>query len=212
MPESLKSLADKLHANVRSRVIELPVTDSDAELRRYYGLMDVFVHVSEKGESFGMVLCEAMLCGLPVITMSTPLRDNSQVEVVPNRRAGILVQNRSELIRAMLAIQKDESTFQSMRQHGPEWVSRTYDISVVNQILLKLARIALGSSSHNDLARCLAADPNLVSEAPPGLYLDLAKAAELQLSLKNRLLTPLVNQPISRRAIGFARTLQSRIR
>lgn len=84
LPESLQAMVSKLPEAIRSRIIELPMTDSDEELSRYYGLMDVFVHVSEKGESFGMVLCEAMLSGAPVTTLSTPLRDNSQIEVVPN--------------------------------------------------------------------------------------------------------------------------------
>ena len=48
--------------------------------------MDGFLHVSRIGESFGMVLCEAMLCGVPVVTLSTPLKDNSQLEVVGPRR------------------------------------------------------------------------------------------------------------------------------
>lgn len=212
LPESLKGLVAKLPSGICSRVIELPITDSDAELRRYYSLMDVFVHVSEKGESFGMVLCEAMLCGIPVITMSTPLRDNSQIEVVSNAKTGLVVRNRPQLISAMMDIQKNKAAFQSMRQNAPESVIERYDIPVVNRLLLTLATIALASSSSQDLTRRLAATPEIISAAPSTLYSDLLKDASLQPSFTDRVLTPLVNQPISRRAITLARAVQSRMR
>ena len=212
MPEPMHALAAKLPADIRSRVAELPATDSDVELRRYYSVMDVFAHVSQKGESFGMVICEAMLCGIPVITMSTPLRDNSQIEVVPNGKAGVVVQNLQQLTRAMIDIQRNGPALQGMRNQAREAVLGRFDISVVSRLLVKLATIALASNSSQDMARRLDADPDVVSSAPADLYRDLLHAAGLRVSVSDRVLTPLVNQPISRQAIGFARAVQALLR
>ena len=75
---------------VRARIVSLPVTASDRRLSECLTAMDGFLHLSRIGESFGMVLCEAMLCGVPVVTLSTPLKDNSQLEVVGHGVGGIV--------------------------------------------------------------------------------------------------------------------------
>ena len=212
LPAALRAMVAKLPAGIRSRVVELPVTDSDMQLHRYYSVVDVFAHISQKGESFGMVLCEAMLSGIPVITMSTPLRDNSQIEVVPNGKAGIVVQNLQQLTKAMIDIQKDETAMQTMRNQARQAVTNRFDVPVVSRLLVKLATIALASNSNQDLVRCLSEDSEVVSSAPASLYKDLLRSAGLQPSLSERILTPLVNQPISRHAIDFARAVQSRLR
>lgn len=212
MPDFLREMAAKLPGDIRNRIVELPITNSDAELRRYYGLMDAFVHVSEKGESFGLVLCEAMLCELPVITMSTPLRDNSQIEVVPNGKAGIVVQSLPQLIRAMLDCQRDSMALQAMRRNARQSVIDRFDIPVVTQRLVTLAKIALASQSSEDLARRLNANGAFETQAPPTLYKELLAAAGLRQSLSERILLPLVNQPFSRKAISFTRAVQSRFR
>lgn len=139
MPDVLREVAAKPPDDVRKGIVELPTTNIDTELRRYYGLMDAFVHVSEKGESFGLVLCEAMLCEVPVITMSTPLRDNIQIEVVPNGKAGIVVQNLPQLIHAMLESQKHTKKLQAMRRVARQSVVERFDIPVVTQRLVELA-------------------------------------------------------------------------
>ena len=55
--------------------------DGDASLSDCYSSIDVFVLVAKQGESFGMVLSESLLCETPVITLSTPWADNSQVKL-----------------------------------------------------------------------------------------------------------------------------------
>lgn len=99
-----------------------------------------------------MVLCEAMLCEVPIITMSTPLRDNSQIEVVPNGKAGTVVQNLPQLIRAMLDIQKNYAVLQTMRREARQSVIDRLDIPAVTRRLVELAKTALASSSNQDLS------------------------------------------------------------
>jgi glycosyltransferase involved in cell wall biosynthesis len=60
-------------------------------LLMYYSCIDVFLGASKIGESFGMVLAEAMCLGIPVITIDTPTKDNAQIEVVDNGVTGFVV-------------------------------------------------------------------------------------------------------------------------
>jgi glycosyltransferase involved in cell wall biosynthesis len=207
-PEAMKPLVHALPDPVRSRVVLLPLVDNELDLQRYYHLMDVFVHVSDKGESFGMVLCEAMLSGLLVITKSTPLRDNSQIEVVPNGKAGIVVTDLRQLTDAMLRALSKDPSLEPMRINGPRWVRENYDSAVVNRQLVKLAYMALESASHKELAARLAADPDCVSSASGSTYRHLLKSAGIRQGIVDSVLTGMINTPLSRRAIDFTRSLQ----
>ena len=212
MPEELRGMVNQLPAETRSRVVELPMTNSDAELRRYYGLMDVFVHTSSKGESFGLVLCEAMLAGLHVITLSTPFRDNSQIEVVRHRKEGIVVQNLQQLIEAMLTSKQDDAGYKSMQLAAPRWVWESFDISVVSQRLLSLASICLAATSSEELVRGLAAIPGIVSAIEPGYFRTLLASAGIAPSFAENMITSMINRPTTRQVIRFVRSAQSIVR
>ena len=75
--------------------------EGDEELRLAYNSMDCFLHYSTIGESFGMVLAEAQLCEIPVISVSTPKADNSQLEVLKHNESGIIVKNDKYLLEVM---------------------------------------------------------------------------------------------------------------
>lgn len=81
----------------------------DENLRNAYSAIDIFLHIAEQGESFGYVLTEAMLCEVPVVTLSTPWGDNSQCEVVGNCIGGIVAVDKKSLKEAVeLLIEKPE--------------------------------------------------------------------------------------------------------
>jgi glycosyltransferase involved in cell wall biosynthesis len=212
LPDRLRDMVRLLPAAVRSRVVELSMTNSDAQLRQYYGLMDVFVHASEKGESFGMVLCEAMLSGLPVITLSTPLRDNSQIEVVPHGTAGIVVSDLKQMVDGMLAMKENQPAYRSMALHAPKWVRDTYDIPVVTRRLVAIAPMVLASTSSEELARRLSDLPGDLTKAPADSYRTLLSSAGVKQKFVESLATSLVNRPTSRRAIRFVRSSQSLVK
>jgi glycosyltransferase involved in cell wall biosynthesis len=212
MPEELRSMVNQLPAETRSRVAELPMTNSDAELRRYYGLMDVFVHAAIKGESFGLVLCEALLADLPVITLSTPFRDNSQIEVVRHGKEGIVVRNLQQLIEAMLTCKQDDARYKSLQQAASRWVWESFDISVVSRRLLSLASICLAATSSEELVRGLAAIPGMVSAAEPGYFRTLLASAGIAPSFAENMITSVINRPTTRELIRFVRSAQSIVR
>jgi len=91
-------------AGVRTRVHLVAATD---EVERYYGAADVFV-LPTPYDAFGMVITEAMACGLPVIT--TPHAGASEL-VVPGLH-GHLVPEATDvaaLARAMQHLASDQS-------------------------------------------------------------------------------------------------------
>ena len=95
---------------------QLIVFETTIELERllvYYKSLDVFLAVSNIGESFGMVIAEAMTVGVPVITVSTEAidTDNAQIEMVDNNKNGLVVErNASTIGNAILHLYQDEST------------------------------------------------------------------------------------------------------
>lgn len=74
-PPTLASALEHF-ANVRL----LGQVSDDAALRDLYWAADSFVHIADRGESFGNVLLESLLCGTPVACLGRPFRDNTPWE------------------------------------------------------------------------------------------------------------------------------------
>ena len=82
----------------------------EIEIEEFYKSLDVLLHLSSIGESFGCVFVEAMNYGVPVIVKSTNLnkfqfwRDNAQVEVVKNGVTGYVCCNILDMRDAILSL------------------------------------------------------------------------------------------------------------
>jgi len=87
---------------ISDKIITFNTTSDLRQLLVYYKAMDVFLAASNIGESFGMVLAEAMTCGTPVVTISTEKRDNAQIEVIDNDQTGFVVKRDRKKIAAAL--------------------------------------------------------------------------------------------------------------
>jgi hypothetical protein len=120
--------------------------------------MDVFLHAANIGESFGYVLCEAMLCGLPVITVSRPHKDNSQTEVVGHMRGGVIAATEHDLPAAMTLLIRDPELRRKLSKGAPEWVKTRFDIPIVTQQLLRIMQISLSSDSLEEATQRLRAE------------------------------------------------------
>lgn len=73
------ALAERLRGMSNVQIFERPMMDE--ELRDLYWASTTFAHSSLRGESFGNVIFEALLCGLPVVYRARPFRDNSPWEL-----------------------------------------------------------------------------------------------------------------------------------
>ena len=95
--EKVKTLPQK----IRDRIRLVDFIKSDSELKSAYSSFNFFVHAALIGESFGMVLAESILCETPIITLSTPLKDNTQSFLIPECSSGYVVKSTSDLVAAM---------------------------------------------------------------------------------------------------------------
>ncbi|MDP9227258.1 MAG: glycosyltransferase, partial [Actinomycetota bacterium] len=145
---------------------EVPVTYADAQLRLCYGAMDVFLHASAIGESFGLVLVEAMLGERPVITLSTPAKDNSQLEVVGHGRGGLVVTDRATMVEAMEMLMADPLLRERLGKEAAESARRRYDVENKMGQLVKIADIALRATTPAALRASLDDDPELITDVP----------------------------------------------
>lgn len=124
--------------DIREKVKVIDRIEGDEQLRLYYSSLDIFLHYSTIGESFGYVLVEAMMCGVPVITWSTLLKDNSQIEVVGNRIGGLVVNSSKSLRKAFDLLYNDYEMRLKISAGLRDWVLKRFEAKIVCAGFVKL--------------------------------------------------------------------------
>lgn len=105
----------------------------------YYKTMDVFIAASNIGESFGMVIAEAMTAGTPVITISTEDRDNAQIELIDNNKSGLVVKrNKRSIARALHFLYKNKPVANKLSEQAKLRISQEYKAQKIVQSLENL--------------------------------------------------------------------------
>jgi phosphatidyl-myo-inositol alpha-mannosyltransferase len=140
-----RSAVDGLPNDVRDRVL-LVGTVPNVDLPKYSAACDLYVGPAVGGESFGIVLIEAMAAGLPVVASGIP----GYTEVVRDGVDGLLVPPRDAdaLATAIARVLDDRVLAERLTEAGRER-ARTFDWSVVGARLLALYRgaAAIGPAS-----------------------------------------------------------------
>ena len=154
-PNEMIAELEKYSENVKTRVILVDYISNDTELNQLYSIMDIFVHASKIGESFGMVLAEAQLNRIPVITLSTPLKDNSQVELIKNNQTGYVVNDFASFYEAIIKLYNDETLRKKFGDSGFNNISASYATSLVTKKLLKLFTILTDKNNKTILKNIL---------------------------------------------------------
>lgn len=122
-PTKILNLFEK--SKYKKNIVSIDVIFGDKNLSTAYSSMDVFYHAAEQGESFGHVLAESILCGTPVITLSTPWGDNSQLEVVNNGTGGFVVHKPKTAEKIINKMIKDQIIVNPKK--GIEHIKNNYD-------------------------------------------------------------------------------------
>lgn len=146
------------------RFVELPFIQGDDTLRTFYSAADVFLHASPIGESFGLVFVEALLSGTPIVTHSTPAKNNSQLEVVGHLRGGLIANGEAGIVSAMHQLVRDAPLRQRLALQGAAHVRTHYTLEQVIPTLLQIAEIARGTPSREALEARLRSEVGLVTE------------------------------------------------
>jgi hypothetical protein len=115
-----------LRREPRARVLLLEACARDEWLRAVYSAGDIFVHLAAGGESFGMVLAEAMLCGCVPVTLATPAFHNSQVELVGHSKGGIVCRTPLDVERVVLALCRSPERRAALAQRARARVLERY--------------------------------------------------------------------------------------
>jgi phosphatidylinositol alpha-mannosyltransferase len=136
---ALSSLSDDVRGRVR-----LLGTIPNVDLPPYHAACDLFLGTAVGGESFGMVLVEAMAAGLPVVASRIP----GYTEVVRDGVDGLLVPPRdpSAVARAAARMLDDLGLAEAFRTAGRDR-ARSFDWSVVTARLEALYARATGHPS-----------------------------------------------------------------
>lgn len=80
------------------------------------------------GETFGIVLAEAILCGLPVVTHQTPYSENSQAEVVGHLRGGLVANRYGGIIAALERLYLEPEFGKKLAITGATVIKERYSI------------------------------------------------------------------------------------
>ncbi len=86
------------------RFIILPATSNASELRLTLASLDVVLHTSSIGESFGYGIAEPMNYGKPVIANSVPWLDQAQIELVRHSECGYIASTADTICEAILKL------------------------------------------------------------------------------------------------------------
>jgi glycosyltransferase involved in cell wall biosynthesis len=126
-------------------IICIEELSDDTSLQDCYSSIDVFIHIADQGESFGMVLAESLLCETPVVTLATPWHDNSQGEVVGNGVGGYLAANANTFASLVDKLLVDPDLRSRLGRAGRKRIIELFDSRTVASNALNLIGLNVGS-------------------------------------------------------------------
>lgn len=195
----LRAAVHALPTPVRQRIVVIDFLNGNQALREAYSAMDVFLHASRIGESFGMVLAEALCCRTPVITLSTPIRDNSQLEVVGHETGGLAVASVPAMIEAMHRLE-DADLREQYAKRGAAHIIQQFGPETLLPKAIAIARLVAEGLPRTELARRLLAIPETCVEVSGQEIRGLMRRCMGQYPTATPTLLKLVSNPVLYRA------------
>lgn len=106
------------------------------DMELFYKKLDIFVLPSIVKEAFGLTICEAMYCGVPVVTTDS----GAQTEIIEKNINGLIVvsDNVEELYNAILRIYRNYDSFIKNSRLSKDKVLKNFTSEKCSKSLLKI--------------------------------------------------------------------------
>ena len=141
------------------RFVILPATSDPEELRLTMSALDVVLHTSSMGESFGYGIAEPMNLGKPIVTHTLPWRDQAQIELVRPGEGGFVAGTPKTLAAAMCTLAGDPALRQKMGRQAQQHIRTLADpdlsIRRLEAILQTVVNRQSNPFAQSDLAQAL---------------------------------------------------------
>jgi len=130
---------------LESSVVFHDPVSTDAEIAAFLDQVSLLAHANDTGESFGLVIAEAMACGLPVVTHPAQGdRDNAQLELVDHGVTGLVADNAADYAEAVRHLLTHPDEARRMGEAGRAKAARLYRVQDIarqlEDIYLELLR------------------------------------------------------------------------
>lgn len=133
IPEARDFVRDNALTN---NVIFHDPVQTDTEIAAFLNKISLLAHANDTGESFGLVIAEAMACGLPVITHPCDgLRDNAQLELVEHGKTGLIANSAEEYTNAIKFLFHNPNEAHRMGLAGQKKAAKLYRAQTVTKQL-----------------------------------------------------------------------------
>jgi glycosyltransferase involved in cell wall biosynthesis len=143
------------------RFVILPATADAEELRLTMSALDVVLHTSSIGESFGYGIAEPMNLGKPVVTHSVPWEDQAQIELARHGECGFVTSTPAAMAAVMVRLAENRPMREKMGAQAQAHIRALADPTVSVSRLECILRAAIEKESNplagEDLARARAA-------------------------------------------------------
>ena len=108
------------------------------DMNQWYRSIQCLVAPSNVQEAFGLVLCEAMYCKVPVITSTS----GAQAEIIENGVCGILIDtvNSESIVKAIQGLMNNDALRTSIIEQGYTRVESTFTIAKMVDSIDKIVR------------------------------------------------------------------------
>lgn len=118
-----------------------PLTHDRSLLMNYLSQINVFAHGSAIGESFGIVIAEAMAAGLPVVSHpSRGSQDNAQTELIEHGVTGFIVNSPHEYAQAVTFLLTNPEKARELGDAGRQKALKCYSAKTLTPGLEDLYR------------------------------------------------------------------------
>lgn len=130
--------------NLDDHVRFLPPVLTDGDLADFFNRLSFFAHANKTGESFGLVIAEAMAAGLAVVTHPCrDWKDNAQAELVRHGQTGLVADGSHAYAKALVRLLREPETCRAMGAAGRER-ARLFRVQDVVRRLEDVYRETLG--------------------------------------------------------------------